>query len=74
MLRAMKFVVCKIYSLDEIERISGRLATVNQLSYATIAAVIIGNDQYDFVFYPFSEGEGWTLIAVNGDPPPKSSH
>lgn len=56
------------YDLGEIATISGYKPTF--AGNGRFAAVVSpDNVQYDFVCYPFASGDGWVLIAVDGEMP-----
>ena len=60
-----------VYSLDQITQIAGQRPIKSHLSYGTVWSVVDLKtySQYTFVFYPFNEGNGYILIAVDGEPP-----
>lgn len=58
------------YSLAEIETLTGHPPTRTPMSYAVVYSVI-GPDytQYDFILFPYDDGDALILVAVDGEIP-----
>ena len=62
------FLPLRKYDLAEIAIISDYRPTYDGNGrFASVVAT--DNSQYNFVFYPFTDGDGWVLIAVDGELP-----
>lgn len=58
------------YTRAEIERMAGAKMTHNVMSYGVIYSVLDSlRQQYDFALYPYNDGDGLILIAVDGEIP-----
>jgi hypothetical protein len=62
------------YTQKEIENIGGK-PTINQTSYATVYSVLDSDSsQYDFVLFPYVDGDYYVLMAVDGKPPVRGDY
>ena len=70
MMSADKFQPLKKYTADEIKDISGCNPIIHKASYGSVLSVLIGrveeNIQYDFMIFPFGDGDAWFLVAIDG--------
>jgi hypothetical protein len=67
-------MVMRRYTQKEIENIGGK-PTINQTSYATVYSVLDSDSsQYDFVLFPYLDGDYYVLMAVDGEPPVRGDY
>lgn len=65
----MTFKPLTKYTLAEL----GPSATSDRMSFGHMAAVVSDDwTQYDFMMYPFNDGDAWFLVAVDGEMPTAS--